>query len=97
MTSLLTAQLALAATARRRARFQLGGATIEAAVSKLGMKYVRIRPDGSRRTTPLQPVAGTAEAWRARPGSQHRTVSRLSGFGAVLVLVAALSSSCLSS
>ena len=78
-------------TVRRKASFPIDdGVRIEAAVSKVGMKYVRLRRDGHRGTTPLEPMTGTAEAWRARFGHRHPRASRMIGISATGILIAVL-------
>src|SRR5690625_3784666 len=67
-------------TARGRATFHLGGGVrIEAAVAKVGMKYVRLRQGEGSDTVQLPPAVGTAEAWRARVGHAHPTASLVVG------------------
>lgn len=63
---------------RSPAKFALGNETfIEAELSKYGMKLARLTsPSGTQQ---LQPIAGTAEAWRLRFHRQHRGWSRLLG------------------
>lgn len=76
-------------TARGRATFHLGGGVrIEAAVARVGMKYVRLRQGGV--TVQLPPAAGTAEAWRARIGHAHPTASRVVGWISLVILLAVL-------
>lgn len=71
-----------------KARFVIAdGVRIEAALSKFGMKYVRLRRAGDRSTRPLQPMRGTAEAWRAEVDRRHPVASRAVGIVAVLVLI----------
>src|SRR5690606_8310247 len=78
-------------SARRKATFVIDDdVRIEAAVSKLGMKYVRARSRGTRAPQPLAPAQGTAEAWRARVDREHPAASRAVGLVATLVLVAVL-------
>lgn len=78
-------------SARRKARFTIGpSAQIEAAVSKLGMKYVRFRDTHTGQTRPLAPMPGTGEGWRARIGQRHPAASRLVGALATAVLIAVL-------
>jgi len=78
-------------TTRRKASFAIeDGAHIEAAVAKLGMKYVRIREAKARETQPLTPAAGTAEAWRANLDRQHPATSRAVGIVATLIVVGVL-------
>jgi hypothetical protein len=78
-------------SARRKANFVIDDdVRIEAAVSKLGMKYVRARSRGTREPQPLAPAQGTAEAWRARVDREHPAASRAVGLVATLVLVAVL-------
>ncbi|MDN5724878.1 MAG: hypothetical protein L0G99_02950 [Propionibacteriales bacterium] len=75
---------------RRKARFVLDeGTRIEAAVSQLGMKYVRARAPGATVTEQLVPAAGTGEAWRARIDHDHPWASRLIGAVALTVLIIA--------
>jgi len=81
----------LVEVARRRARFQLDeGAAIEAAVSQVGMKYVRLRRKGIRETVPLAPAQGTAEAWRSRLDRKHPRASRAAGAAALVILAIVL-------
>lgn len=78
-------------TARGRATFHLGGGVrIEAAVAKVGMKYVRLRQGEGSDTVQLPPAEGTAEAWRARVGATHPTASRVVGWVSLVVLLAVL-------
>jgi len=78
----------LAEVRRGRAKFRLGdGARIEAAVAKLGMKYVRMRVDGVRDPIPLQPSKGTPEAWRAQLEQDHPDLSRIVGYVSLAVLL----------
>jgi hypothetical protein len=77
--------------ANRRARWDIGAGTrIEAAVARVGMKYVRLARAGSRDKEPLRPAAGTPEAWRARLEREHPRESRLLGVAAVTVLLVVL-------
>ena len=70
------------------ATFDLGpGATIEAAMSLLGMKQVDLIVDG--KTTMLTPVDGTAEAWRLELERERPELSRLIGVISWTVLVVA--------
>lgn len=78
-------------TARRRATFDIGGgARIEAAVARVGMKYVRLRQGEAGDTVPLLPADGTAEEWRARVGHAHPTASVVVGWISLVVLLAVL-------
>ncbi|WP_155376826.1 hypothetical protein [Cellulomonas sp. JZ18] len=70
---------------RSPARFPLGdGARVEAALSTWGMRRVRlVTPDGAR---DLEPLPGTAEAWRDRVDREHPAASRLVAAAAWCVL-----------
>ena len=71
------------------ATFHLGGsATIEAAMSLLGMQRVDLVVDGE--ATMLTPVEGTAEAWRLQLERERPGVSRLIGAISWTVLAVAL-------
>ncbi|WP_083260095.1 hypothetical protein [Cellulosimicrobium cellulans] len=74
---------------RRRAAFDLpGGAVVEARLSTYGMRYVRlVDGDGVR---DLDPLPGTAEAWRDRLHADHPGASRALGAVSWTVLVVAL-------
>jgi hypothetical protein len=74
---------------RSRARFDLGGAALEARMSLYGMRYVRVVDAvGHRQDVP--PMPGTAEAWRDRMDRERPTASRAVGVTAWVVLVVAL-------
>lgn len=74
---------------RSRARFDLGGAALEARMSLYGMRYVRVVDAvGDRQDVP--PMPGTAEAWRDRMDRERPTASRAVGVTAWVVLVVAL-------
>ena len=71
------------------AKFDLGeGATIDAAMSLLGMKRIDLVVPGQ--TTMLTPVDGTAEAWRLQLERERPGLSRLIGVVSWVVLVFAL-------
>src|SRR5699024_11155374 len=77
--------------ARRKARFHLdGGGWIEAACAQIGMKYVRFHAESRNDSVPLQPAAGTAEAWRERIDQQYPRLSRMLGAIALMVVLAVL-------
>lgn len=74
---------------RSPAQFSLGDETfIEAELSTYGMKRVRLTFPGG--TQQLQPIPGTAEAWRMRLHQQHRGWSRLLGALSWSILVVSL-------
>lgn len=74
---------------RSRARFDLGGATVEARTGLYGMRYVRaVDPSGA--VADVAPMPGTAEAWRDRMDRERPTASRAVGVAAWVVLVVAL-------
>jgi len=78
-------------SARRRAAFPLSdGSRIEVAVAQVGMKYVRLRHGESGDITPLSPVDGTAEAWRARVGRAYPGASRVVDKASLVVVLAVL-------
>ena len=71
------------------AKFDLGsGATIDAAMSLLGMRRIDLVVQGQ--TTMLTPVDGTAEAWRLQLERERPGLSRLIGVVSWAVLVFAL-------
>lgn len=74
---------------RSPAKFALGEETfIEAELSTYGMKLARLTsPDGIQQ---LQPIPGTAEAWRLRFHRQHRVWSRALGAISWAILVVSL-------
>jgi len=74
---------------RSRARFDLGGASVEARMSLYGMRYVRV-VDAMGAVHDVPPVPGTAEAWRDHLDRAHPTASRAVGVTAWVVLVVAL-------
>ncbi len=61
---------------------------IEARMSLLGMRYVRL-VDGTE-ARDLAPVPGTGEAWRERMDARYPTASRVAGVVSWLVLALAL-------
>ena len=74
---------------RSPARFELGaGTAIEAKVGLLGMDRAVLVADGGERR--LVPVEGTAEWWRFELDRRQPALSRLLGWLAWAVLVAAL-------
>jgi hypothetical protein len=74
---------------RSPARFELGaGTAIEATVGLLGMERAVLVADGGERR--LAPVEGTAEWWRFELERRQPALSRLIGWLAWAVLVAAL-------
>lgn len=74
---------------RRRAVFDLpGGAAVEARLSTYGMRYVRLVDGDDVRD--LDPLPGTAEAWRDRLHADHPDASRALGAVSWTVLVVAL-------
>lgn len=78
-------------TVRRRASWDIGGGRrIEAAVSQVGMKYVRVRTGRSHKAESLRPSPGTPEAWRSRIDREHPTASRLTGVAAIIILIGVL-------
>ncbi|WP_455603511.1 hypothetical protein [Cellulosimicrobium funkei] len=74
---------------RSRARFDLGGATLEARMSTYGMRYVRV-VDAVGTVHDVPPLPGTAEAWRDRMDRERPTASRAVGVTAWVVLAVAL-------
>lgn len=74
---------------RSRARFDLGGAVLEARMSLYGMRYVRV-VDAVGDVRDVPPMRGTAEAWRDRMDREHPTASRVVGVAAWVVLAVAL-------
>ena len=63
-------------SARRKASFVIDDdVRIEAAVSKLGMKYVRARSRGAREPQPLAPARGTGAEHEVQPPPRRLTVS----------------------
>lgn len=75
---------------RSPARFELdGGRRVEAAMSLMGMKYVRMVDTAGARTT-FQPAPGTGEERRARFERSHPTASRVIAALAWTILVVAL-------
>lgn len=74
---------------RSRARFDLGGATLEARMGTYGMRYVRV-VDAVGTVHDVPPLPGTAEAWRDRMDRERPTASRAVGVTAWVVLAVAL-------